>query len=644
MDVVLFKGILQKSSVKFGLLSKKMILSFEKDGKHLLPRDRSKQLIELPSEIDLRKIKKNSKEASKAIEFYLNYPELESTAFGAYMIDYYIQEMSNKDQIIEELDEEARSFFDPLIERFLQPTFLKNSAFYPNYEKESKVISRYALLDLELVFGTVLRNIEGLLFKDEKPVPIFPLRYSTRAVTEDDLDKLEGIVKERLAKWFSWRTILRKAPYFYNHIIHWIHQILEKLYPEDQEVIKDIVETTERAEVFGNPDIFDSLQQGEDFKADDLSSVSLNKNILYYLSLQYFLQEKQLTFKKYNQTGAFGYQNILISMANIFTSLPLFTNFNPPFAMIAGGLIEWIEQGLPFNAIRGNQQLDPYNIIPNALGFYLSIISSKIKTLKERKFLLAKSLEKIFSPSVFKEGLVWHKRSTLAMQGKDANVENIEITDEENLEKLKEIQESLDKYAKSLRLRKEKQEEIKSIVEKMNIIDKDFDEMKEERDNFLKINDSSKELLTDFQKDFLLSVQLFENDKKILDSFAELFDFTNKYIVLGNASSLYGLALLFWMISITNEGSLKWLTQAIEDKPDLSYESKILTVVCTIYNTSLQGLKIRDHPLIETTAPTVIVQTAQNLSEFLVAKDISEEENYPFYDLLIKNLETVYPM
>ena len=644
MDIVLFKGTLQNSPVTFGLLKSKMVLCFEKDGKHLLPRDRGKQLIELPSEIDLTKIKKNSKEALKAIEFYLNYPELESTAFGAYIIDYYIQEMSNKDQILEELDEEGKNFFNPLIERFLHPIFLKNSAFYPSYEKESKVIARYVLIDLELVFGTVLRNIEGLLFKDEKPVPIFPLRYSTRAITEEDLEKLEGILSEKISKWLSWRKILRKAPYFYNYIIHWIHQILEKMYPDDQEVIKDIIETTERAEVFGNPDIFDSLQKDEDYKAENLATISLNKNILYYLSLQYFLQEKQLTFKEYNQTDAFGYQNILISIANIFTSLPLFTNFNPPFAMIAGGLIEWIEQNLPFSAIRGNQQLDPYSIIPNALGFYLSALSSRVKTLKERKFLLAKSLEKIFTPAVLKEGLVWHKRSNLAMQGKDANVDSIEISDEENQEKLKEIQETLDKYAKSLRLRKEKQDEIKAIVEKMNIIDKDFDEMKEERDNFLKIEDTFKELLTDFQKDFLLTVQLFENDKNMLNAFARLFDFTNKFIVLGNASSLYGLALLFWMISIAKEGSLKWLTQTQQEKSDLTYESKTLAVVCTRYNTSLQGLKLRDHPLIETTAPTVILQTAQNLSEFLVAKDISLDENYQYYDLLLQNLKSVYPI
>jgi hypothetical protein len=228
------------------------------------------------------------------------------------------------------------------------------------------------------------------------------------------------------------------------------------------------------------------------------------------------------------------------------------------------------------------------------------------------------------------------------MQGKNANVDSIEISEEENQEKMKEIQESLDKYAKSLRLRKEKQEEIKQIVEKMSIIDKDFDEMKNERDTYLKIEEKSKELLTDFQKDFLLSVQLFENNKKTLNTFAKLFDFTNKYIVLGNASSLYGLALMFWMISITEEGKLKWLNEEIVEKPNLSDECKTLTRVCTRFNTSLQGLKLRDHPLIETTAPTIIVQTAQNLNELLVAKDISEEGNYPFYDALITNLTSIY--
>ena len=46
MDVVLFKGTLQKSEVSFGLLNKKRALVFEKGGKYLIPKDRQKQPID----------------------------------------------------------------------------------------------------------------------------------------------------------------------------------------------------------------------------------------------------------------------------------------------------------------------------------------------------------------------------------------------------------------------------------------------------------------------------------------------------------------------------------------------------------------------------------------------------------------------
>ena len=75
MDVVLYKGTIQKSEVKFGLLTKKKALVFEKGGKYLIPKDRQKKAIDLPDDIDLSKIKKNTKETTKAIEFYLSHPE-----------------------------------------------------------------------------------------------------------------------------------------------------------------------------------------------------------------------------------------------------------------------------------------------------------------------------------------------------------------------------------------------------------------------------------------------------------------------------------------------------------------------------------------------------------------------------------------
>ncbi len=642
MDVVLFKGALQNSKISFGLLNSKKVLSFEKDGKYLFPKDKQQQIIELSDDFDLKKIKKNSKETEKALEYYLGNPELENTAFGTYLIEYYIKELSDLDLIREELDDEAKEFFKPFLDKFLENRYFKNSSFHNNYYKESKVIARFSLLDLELVFGTIVRDIDDLLFKDKKPVPIFPLRYSTREVTEEDLDKIVEIAGGKIAQWFKWRKQLRKAPYFYNYIIHWLHQILEILYPEDEEAIKEIAQDTERAEVLSNTEILSAMQQGSDYEAEDFNSTSLNKHILYYLSMQFLFEEKQLTFKKFKKTPSFGYQDLLISMANIFTSLPLFTTFNPPFAMISGGLIEWIEKKLEFRALQGNRQIDPYNIIPNAFTFYLSIISSKTNKIKERKYLLAKSIEELLSPAVLKEGLKWQKQSSLAMQGKDTSNEDIEIADEENQEKQEEIKEIISTYIKELKLRSEKKKELDLIIEKMQTIEKEYDEMKEERDNFLKIQDDLKELLSDFQKDFILSMQLFEDNKDILNLIAKQFDFINKYIVNGSSSALYGFSLLLWMCSIANNGSLDWLNEKYESSLSVEEEGKILASVSTKFNTSLQGLKIRGHPLIETTAPTIIVQTTQNLNELLIAKDISEEAKSDIYPILLKNLKKIY--
>ena len=642
MDVVLYKGTLQKSTITFGLIEKRKILGFEKEGKHLVPRDKDKQLIEIPEDIDLKKIKKNSKEATQAIEFYLNNPDLEKTAYGAFLIDYYIKEISKKDEIFEELDEEGKNFFEPFFSQFLNTNFLKKSAFHYDYYKESKVISRYCLLDLELVFSTIIRDVEDLVFKDRKPIAIFPMRYSTREVKDEDLDKISELVSSKLEKWFTWRKIIRKAPYLFNYIVHWIHQILEKMYPEDNEAVKDISEDAERAEVLSNAAVLNALQQGEDFEADTLSQASLNKHILYYLSMQFLFEDKQLSFKKYQKTISFGYHDILISMANIYTSIPLFTTFNPPFSMIAGGLIEWIDKDLSFQALQGNRQLDPYNIIPNAFSFYLSIVSSKSKILKERKYLLAKSIEKILTPTIIQEGLKWQKQTSLAMQGKDATDKEIEINEKELEEKQKEIHEKLDKYIKSLRLRTEKKTPLDKIIENMETIEKDYEEMKDERDNFLKIEEKYKAILSDFQKDFILSTQLFEIDETNLNILAQLFDFVNKYIVYGSSSSLYGFAVLIWLTSITQEGSWKWIGEKVESPLKLKDESKIIANVCTKYNTSLQGMLIRGRPLIETTAPTIILQMTQNLSELLITKDISKKEKYPFYSNTLKYISEVY--
>ncbi len=413
MDVVIFKGTLQKSQITLSLLEKRKVLGFQKEGKYLVPRDKNKELIKLTDKFDLTKIKKNSKEAVKAVEFYLNNPEVSGTSYGSYLIEYYIKELSKKDVLIEELDEDGKNFFKPIIENLVKPAFLKKASFYPEYYKESKVLSRYAHLDLELVFTTILRNIEDLLFNEKKPITIFPLRYSTRNVKEEDITKIGEITSKKIAAWFGWRSVLRKASPLYNYIIYWIHEILEKMYPEDQEAIKEVAEDTERAEVFSNPDVLTALQKGEDFQAEDFSKVSLNKQILYYFSMQYLFEEKELTFKKYNNASSFGYHDLLISMANIYTSIPLFTSFNPPFSMISGGLVEWLEKGLSFKALQGNKEVDPYNIMPNALTFYLSLVFNKTPKPKYRKYLLAKSIEKILSPKVLEGGMKRQKQTNL---------------------------------------------------------------------------------------------------------------------------------------------------------------------------------------------------------------------------------------
>ena len=642
MDLVLYKGTLQNSKVSFGLLKSKKTLAFEKDGKYLFPRDKQKQIIELSDDFDLAKIKKSTEETTKALEYYLRNPELEKTAFGVYLIEYYVKEKSQKDLLIEELEEDGQEFFKPLLEHFLKLRYYKNSAFYPNYYKESKVIARFAFLDIELIFGTIIKDVDDLLFKDKKPVSIFPLRYSTSEVKDEDLDKIVEIGGGKIAQWFKWRNVLRKAPFLYNHIIHWLHEILEVLYPEDEESIKDVSQDAERAEVLSKTDILSALQQGEDFEAEDFSSASLNKHILSYYSMQFLYGEKQLTFKKYKKTPSFGYQDVFVSMSSIYTSLPLFTSFNPTFSMIAGGLLEWIEKKLEFGALQGNKQLDPYNIIPNAFSFYLSIVFSKTGKIKERKYLLAKSLEKLLSMNVLKEGLKWQKQSTLAMQGKDAEQANIEVTDEEAEEKMKEIKEILSSYIKELRMRTDKKNELNVIIDEMGIIDKDYDEIKDEKDEFLKIKDDMKELLSPFQKDFILSMQLFESDSKILNTIAQLFDFINKYILVGSSNALYGFSLLLWMSTISNDGSLNWLLKKTEETPEISDEGKILALISAKYNTALQGFKIRGYPLIETTAPTVIIQATQNLSELLIAKDVSEEATFKLYPLLLNKLKPIY--
>ncbi|MCE7741102.1 MAG: hypothetical protein GOP50_01465 [Candidatus Heimdallarchaeota archaeon] len=642
MDVVLFKGTLQNAEISFGLLTKKKVLAFEKGGKYLFPKDKSSKVIELPEEIDLAKIKKTTKETDKALEIYLNHRDLVATTFGGLLIEYYIKEKVNLETLLEGLDEEGKNFIQPIYDQILKVAFYKRGATFPDYFKEAKVITRYAMMDLELVFGTLVKDFGSFLFKESKPVSIFPLRYSTREITEEDLDKMEELHAKKIEQWLKWRKVLRKSEFIYNFMIHWVFQVLEKLYPEDQEAIKETIEDAERIELFSNPDVLTAIQTGQDFEAEDFAQVSMNKHLLYYYSMQYTFDEKVLSFKKYKQTPSFGYQDIFISMANFYASMPLFSNFNPLFSMITGGLIEWIDQNLIFQAMRGNQQMDPYNIIPNALTFILSVVGSQTKKLKEKKYILIKTIQKLLTPEKLKEGLSWVKQSQIAFQGKDPEKFSTEVTDEEVTEKLKEIAEKAKEYIKELKVAPVKKKEFNLLIDELAIVDKTYEEMKDSRDKYLLVDAKYKKKLTDFQKDFILSLQLFEKDKEILNEIAKLFEFFNHYTIVGNTTALFGFAIMLWMITISKQGSLEWLK--IEEPTSIKpkEESKTLARICIRYNTILQGFLIKGYPLIETTAPTTIIQATQNLSELLLAKDTAKEKKHPIYSEMLKNLKSIY--
>ena len=642
MDVVLFEGTLQNAKISFGLLTKQKALVFEKGGKYLLPKDRSQKVIELPEEVDLTKIKKTAKETDKALEIYLNHRDLGATTYGSLLVEYYIKEKVQLEPLFEKLDAEGKKFIQPIYDQILKIAFYKRGATFPDYFKEAKVISRYAMMDLDLVFGTLVKDFASFLFKESNPVSIYPLRYSTREITNEDLDKMEELYAAKIEQWLKWRSVLRKSEFLYNFMIHWLFQILEKLYPEDQESVKETIEDAERIEIFNNPDVLAALQTGQDFEAEDFSQVSMNKHLLYYYSMQFTFDEKVLSFKKYKQTPSFGYQDLFISMANFYASMPIFANFNPLFSMITGGLVEWIEQNLTFQAMRGNQQMDPYNIIPNALTFLLAIVSSKSKKLNEKKYLLIKTIQKLLTPEVLKEGLSWVKQSQIAFQGKDPEKFSTEVTDKEVEEKLKEIEEKAKEYIKELKVAPVKKKEFNLIIDELGNVDNTYEEMKNERDKHLFIDNKYKKNLSDFQKDFILSLQLFEKDTDILNEISRLFEFFNHYTIVGNTTALFGFAIMLWMITISKQGSLDWLkpTESITIKT--KEESENLARFCIRYNTILQGFLIKGYPLIETTAPSLIIQTTQNLSEFLLAKDTAKEKKHPIYTEVLKQLKSIY--
>ena len=99
---------------------------------------------------------------------------------------------------------------------------------------------------------------------------------------------------------------------------------------------------------------------------------------------------------------------------------------------------------------------------------------------------------------------------------------------------------------------------------------------------------------------------------------------------------------MMWMITISKQGSLDWLK--VEEPATIkpAEESKNLARFCVRYNTILQGFLIKGYPLIETSAPTLIIQATQNLSEFIIAKDTAEEKKHSIYAEVLKNLKSIY--
>ncbi len=639
MEIELFKGELQGKSISFGALLKKRVLAFEKDGKYLFPRDKQKQLLELPSDVDIKKIKKNSPETVKAIQFYLDKQELQGTGFHSYLIQYYLTFEIQPDVFFQELDEEGKIFFEPLLKIFLRPRFVRNGTCVTDYWKESKVMSRYSIMDLELIFSTILRDIEQILFKEKKPVSIFPLRYSARYITNETIEKMNEIFSNKISQWLDWRAILIKDKYLYNYLIHWIFIILEHVYPEDEELVKELSQLAERAEVVKNEGLIEALRNSEDYKAESIGSISLNKHLLYYFSIQFLYGGLELSFKKPKKMLSFGYQDVLLSLANSYSTIPLFTAINPPFSLVSHALMDWVDLDFSPQALKGNSKLDPYRIVSNALNFFIAVISSKTKNKKERNYLVAKTIQRLLTGSNLMDSIKALKQHNSSMKGETIPPEKIDVSDKEIEEKQNEINEKISKYIKELKYKADKQNKLDVIIDGFNFIGKSYDDIKESKDDHLKISKDILKEINEFQKDFFLAIQLVENDVEALNTLGQLTVFLNNYLKFGSPSDLHGFVLNIWLASM--EGNWKWI-KTNDTSMTSQEEGKMLVKICTIYNTSLQGYLLQQRPFIETTAPTIIFQATQNLKELLVAKDQSGEKSFPIYTSLLKSLKKLY--
>ena len=637
MDIKLYQGELQGKEITLGILKNKKILAFMRDNKYLVPRDREKKLITIPDDINVSALKKTSKEITKIIDYYLNRVDLQNTAFGVYLTEYYFKHLSQKDAIIEELDEEGKALLGNFIEKIFSPKYFKKGSCITNYWKEGKVAAYYCWLDMELILDTFLNQIDKVLLEGKKPVVTYPLRYSISRLSEETTSEIEKVIQERLKKWLGWRGILRKDVFFYNYLIHWLFEMLNAFYPENEAEIKELSQKAERAEILSKPEIITAIQQGQDYETDNFASITLNKHLLYYFSMQFLFSGNAMTFKDYN-SPSFGYQDIFPSIANSYSTIPLFTAINPPFTLAAQVIVEWVIQNFDFKLLQGNPQLDPYNLLSNTLTLFLSIVSAKASNFKEMKYLAAKVVEKMLTDEIIKDAIKGKKINEMSMQGKESN--DIEVTEEELKDQKQLLTDSINNYINALELPEERKKELEEIANEFSCIQKSYEEFKNEKTKHLKIDEELIQEINDFQKDFILSLQMVENNTEVLNAIAKLFIFFNEIMKNGDASTVNSLALYMWMISIANQGKIDWIINT-NDK-EITNEETILTKVCSLNNTPLPGFVTLEYPIAEMTSPTLIVFTANNLKEMLLLKDVSEKMANHMYEKILTHLAKIY--
>ncbi len=645
MDLTLFKGELLNKPVELILEKENKILSFKSENKFLRPKDEKKELIKIAEDIDITKINsKDTETIEKILKFYLTNSKIYNTAYNAFLLDYYLKERVNADEIINKLDEEGQAIFRKIYSIISDKAFLKRGTCIFDYTKEAKVIARYATMDLKLIIENLMTNIKDVIFKNAKPVAIFPLRYSVEKITNDDVDKMKKIYAEKITQWLKWREILRENKLFYRYLVNWLYMMLETMYPVEEKDIKELINNAEQNELYSKMEVIASLQQRKNHEIHDFVDLSLNKHLLNYLTSEFLTIERQIVVKKYD-TPTFGYPNVLVSIASTFTSLPLFTSFNPPSSFAGSGLFEWSLRNLNFELIRENQQVDPYNLMPNLITFFLSSVAKFTNDIDEIKYLTAKIIPKIFSKDITKEAIKWTKQTEAAMQGKGLN-DIEEITDEEVEKNIKNLNEILENYIAQIdSIDASRKEELDNIINNnLNIIDKSYEEVREEKDQFLQtIDEKSLKELLDMQKDFLISLQLVENDKKTLNVVAKMFPLLSKVQsdYNGFPHDILGIMLLAWMASIKNKGKFDWLFNEA-DALDSELEGELFSSICLINNTVIPGFLIKSYPLIETTAPTLILQGAQNIKELLLLKDLSEDNKENLYLSLMRNISDIY--